>query len=66
MALHEIVLRRNEFDEIRFTDHEPELGSTFAIDGRSWIVEEIERSSHPFAATRFICRDDGKGSPTHQ
>jgi len=55
MALYEIVLCRRDEDEVRFTDHEPTVGSTLVIDYRPWTVVRAERPEHPIAETRYIC-----------
>lgn len=64
MALYEIVLNRNDgSSEIRFTDHRPPIGSTFRIDGRSWLVHRSEPSRHEIAHTRVICVIPPQPSP---
>jgi hypothetical protein len=56
MTLYEVVLRRlDRDDEIRFTDHQPKVGSTVSIDGRPWQVQQMDSSSHWLARIRFIC-----------
>jgi len=56
MALYEIVPRRpDQYEEIRFTDHEPKVGSTLVIDNRPWTVVKADGSEHPIARTRYIC-----------
>ena len=64
MALYEIVLRRpHREDEIRFTDHEPRVGSTLLIENRPWRVERAADSEHPIARTRYICLPCGPSGP---
>jgi hypothetical protein len=58
MTLYEIVLRRPERDETRFTDHPPKVGSTLVIDNQPFLVEHVGESQHPIAQSRYICLPD--------
>lgn len=55
MALYEIVLRRPERDEIRFTDHPPKVVSTLLIDNQPFLVKHVGDLRHAIARSRYIC-----------
>jgi len=58
MTLYEIVVRRQERDEIRFTDHPPKVGSTLLIDNQPFFVKHVGDSRQPIALSRYICLAD--------
>jgi hypothetical protein len=60
MTLYEIVLRRPDRDEIRFTDHPPKVGSTLLIDNQPFRVNHADSSQHPIAQSRYVCLPDDR------
>jgi len=53
MAVYEVVLRFQDREEIRVTDQPLQVGNTFQIGGRRWVVEGVEARGG--RAVRCVC-----------
>ena len=55
MPLFEVLLHRDEGDELRLTDEPLRVGENVSIAGQRWLVEREEPAEQPGAEARYIC-----------
>jgi hypothetical protein len=55
MPLYEVILLRDDEQEIRLTDRALHIGQTLPIGEERWLVQSEEPAGRADAATRYIC-----------
>jgi hypothetical protein len=59
MPLYEVLLLRDDEQELRLTDQSLSVGETVALGEERWLVQREDPPERGDAAARFVCiRDD--------
>ena len=55
MPLYEVLLLRDDEQELRLTDQPLHVGRTLTIGEERWLVQREAAPQQPAAKTRYIC-----------
>ena len=55
MPLYEVLLQRDDDDELRLTDQPLQIGETVTIAGQRWLVQHDETPEGSGAEIRYVC-----------